>query len=344
MRVVKEFRNNIFIIILLISTHSEGGVLSTKPDRSDQLELLEFHKEAFCGEQSARDDRLGLESYVNSILRNEKEGVAGAVFQMLSTGDEQLCLDGLTILILKGTYREIFGLTKFTNAQTPQTDARLCPTEETAKVEEERFPAVEHISDKVTKSRPIRVSISSFAPVTTTAKPTTAAAITSKPVATTTRSRNYYKTHFKVSKNSLIPSARSSLSPINPQENTEPLLGYHVTMCADFARAGGANEQTAPSFQAGLKCPDGKLIHIELANYGRNNSLTCARGKSEANDAWFLPCDSYSPTGFLDVTKLLREDCEMKSECSFAPAFPAFCPGISKYTEIRYNCKYNAIQ
>ena len=75
MRVVKEFRTNIFIIILFISRHSEGGVLSTKPDRSDQLELLEFHKEAFCGEQAARDDRLGLESYVNSILKNEKEGV-----------------------------------------------------------------------------------------------------------------------------------------------------------------------------------------------------------------------------------------------------------------------------
>ena len=76
MRVLKVFFVDIFIIILFISRHSEGGVLSTKPDRSDQLELLEFHKDAFCGEQSALDaHRLGLESYVNSILKNEQEGV-----------------------------------------------------------------------------------------------------------------------------------------------------------------------------------------------------------------------------------------------------------------------------
>lgn len=70
----------------------------------------------------------------------------------------------------------------------------------------------------------------------------------------------------------------------------EPLLGYHVTMCADFASASaGTNEQTR-SFQAGLKCPDGKLIHIETAHYGRNNSVTCSRGKNEANEEWFRPC------------------------------------------------------
>ena len=61
-----------FSIFLAILPHTEGGLLSTKPDRSDQLELLEFHKEAFCGQQQIRD---GLESYISSILRNEQQGV-----------------------------------------------------------------------------------------------------------------------------------------------------------------------------------------------------------------------------------------------------------------------------
>ena len=60
------------ILLLAILPHTEGGLLSTKPDRSDQLELLEFHKEAFCGQQQIRD---GLENYISSILRNEQQGV-----------------------------------------------------------------------------------------------------------------------------------------------------------------------------------------------------------------------------------------------------------------------------
>ena len=60
------------IFFLAILPHTEGGLLSTKPDRSDQLELLEFHKEAFCGQQQIRD---GLENYISSILRNEQQGV-----------------------------------------------------------------------------------------------------------------------------------------------------------------------------------------------------------------------------------------------------------------------------
>ena len=61
------------IAFVIFLPHSEGGLLSTKPDRSDQLELLEFHKEAFCGQQQIRD---GLENYISSILRNEQQGVS----------------------------------------------------------------------------------------------------------------------------------------------------------------------------------------------------------------------------------------------------------------------------
>lgn len=64
------------VAILLLAAHTEGGVLSTKPDRSDQLELLEFHKEAFCGQQKIRD---GLESYITNILRNEQQGVSARI-------------------------------------------------------------------------------------------------------------------------------------------------------------------------------------------------------------------------------------------------------------------------
>ncbi|CBY18752.1 unnamed protein product [Oikopleura dioica] len=336
------------VAILLLAAHTEGGVLSTKPDRSDQLELLEFHKEAFCGQQQIRD---GLESYISNILRNKQQGVAPVVFQLLTSGDEQLCLDGLTIVIQKATFREIFGLTEFTAGAE-----NLCASQETEK-KDQTFPAVGHISDKVTKRR---VSITSFAPITTTRKTTTAAP-TAKPVttSTTTRSRNYYKVaikdfrakmqrnikpNLKAGKKTFTASARSSFfPPISKAVNSEsePLLGYHVTMCADFASASaGTNEQTR-SFQAGLKCPDGKLIHIETAHYGRNNSVTCSRGKNEANEEWFRPCVERA---FLDVTQSLRESCEKKSECPFSPVFPVFCPGVAKYTEIRYNCNFNSFQ
>ena len=104
----------------------------------------------------------------------------------------------------------------------------------TFQVTKKREQSLNLCSDKVTKRR---VSITSFAPITTT-KQTTTAAATAKPAttSTTTRSRNYYKVAIKdfrakmqrninpnfkspkekVEKKSFLPSARSSLlAPIS---------------------------------------------------------------------------------------------------------------------------------
>ena len=66
------------------------------------------------------------------------------------------------------------------------------------------------------------------------------------------------------------------------------ILDYDSTVisCQDQRNSDSSKKEY---FRPLLKCDNGGVIRIEYAYYGRFNSDTCARGKTESNQAWYWP-------------------------------------------------------
>ena len=66
------------------------------------------------------------------------------------------------------------------------------------------------------------------------------------------------------------------------------ILDYDSTVisCQDQRNSDSTKKEY---FRPVLKCDNGSVIQIEYAYYGRFNSDTCARGKTESNQAWYWP-------------------------------------------------------
>ena len=77
-----------------------------------------------------------------------------------------------------------------------------------------------------------------------------------------------------------------------PEEDKDQLssdiLDYDSTVisCQDQRNSDSSKKEY---FRPVLQCDNGGVIQIEYAYYGRFNSDTCARGKTESNQAWYWP-------------------------------------------------------
>ena len=81
-----------------------------------------------------------------------------------------------------------------------------------------------------------------------------------------------------------------------------------------------------------MKCPYGFKIEIIKAQYGRRNKWNCAQNGQPGKEA---TCGN----SFVNMTSDVTTKCGGKSECSYHGVSEEDpCPGISKYTEIRWTC------
>ena len=77
-----------------------------------------------------------------------------------------------------------------------------------------------------------------------------------------------------------------------PEEDKDQLssdiLDYDSTVisCQDQRNSDSSKKEY---FRPVLQCDNDGVIQIEYAYYGRFNSDTCARGKTESNQAWYWP-------------------------------------------------------
>ena len=80
-----------------------------------------------------------------------------------------------------------------------------------------------------------------------------------------------------------------------------------------------------------LECPDGRVIHIVSAMYGRQDTDTCHRNQTEETNC--LCHDSLET-----VTNL----CQRKQHCQVMANNSVFggdpCPDTFKYLDIKYQC------
>ena len=80
----------------------------------------------------------------------------------------------------------------------------------------------------------------------------------------------------------------SEVQDEDKDELSAEILDYDSTVisCQDQRNSDSSKKEY---FRPVLKCDNGGVIQIEYAYYGRFNSDTCARGKTESNQAWYWP-------------------------------------------------------
>ena len=80
----------------------------------------------------------------------------------------------------------------------------------------------------------------------------------------------------------------SEVQEEDKDELSAEILDYDSTVisCQDQRNSDSSKKEY---FRPVLKCDNGGVIQIEYAYYGRFNSDTCARGKTESNQAWYWP-------------------------------------------------------
>ncbi|XP_029440732.1 adhesion G protein-coupled receptor E1-like [Rhinatrema bivittatum] len=93
-------------------------------------------------------------------------------------------------------------------------------------------------------------------------------------------------------------------------------------------------EVACEGYSIGLRCPDGDVIVVERANYGRTDGTTCVRRLDELND---LQC--YFPNTLTIVSQRCnsRSQCEVPADNSYFQSDP--CGNTYKYLEVEYYCE-----
>nr|5H4S_A Chain A, L-rhamnose-binding lectin [Toxopneustes pileolus] len=80
-----------------------------------------------------------------------------------------------------------------------------------------------------------------------------------------------------------------------------------------------------------LECPEGYIISVNYANYGRNSPGICPHKSSNAP-----PCSASSSL------RIINEHCDGRSSCSVHATNDVFgdpCRGVYKYLEVDYSCR-----
>ena len=83
-------------------------------------------------------------------------------------------------------------------------------------------------------------------------------------------------------------AATTEVTVEDKDQLSSEILDYDSTVisCQDQRNSDSSKNEY---FRPLLKCVNGGVIQIEYAYYGRFNSDTCARGKTESNQAWYWP-------------------------------------------------------
>ncbi|XP_077500550.1 latrophilin Cirl-like isoform X2 [Amblyomma americanum] len=104
-----------------------------------------------------------------------------------------------------------------------------------------------------------------------------------------------------------------------------------------FARRGGGGPLYKTAYacegsQLGFSCPEGQLISLIRANYGRFSISIC---NEHGTLDWSVDCKSNRSYN------VIRESCGMRRKCSLPASTELFgdpCPGTFKYLEAHYQC------
>jgi len=88
-----------------------------------------------------------------------------------------------------------------------------------------------------------------------------------------------------------------------------------------------------------LSCPQGELLQVVRANYGRFSLEVC---NSSGNTSWSFNCIQHQTKAILD------RRCSNLQECTFPVTSELFggdpCPGTGKYIEVHYQCQSQPTQ
>ena len=79
-----------------------------------------------------------------------------------------------------------------------------------------------------------------------------------------------------------------------------------------------------------IKCPEGQLIFVADAMYGRQSINVCPT-------IWDKETNCKSDLSL----SVVRANCHMKNSCKITARTDAFgdpCPGVRKYLQVRYQC------
>lgn len=127
-------------------------------------------------------------------------------------------------------------------------------------------------------------------------------------------------------------------TPKNPRGGIwiKETYGRHVQTAYD-----GIACETSDYGKTSLKmsCPSGGKINVELAQYGRWNTQTCAADMTKNYD---MPCQNY-----IDVLKYAKMRCNGKEICEFRAdnGTPGVmisrldpCSGVPKYVRVKWIC------